>query len=399
MESGALPVVRIADDGDLDDVRHLLEQLGVEWMAEDEEPDRATALWIGNPHRLIGELPPGAGAAGAVAFRIVVADKMTNMLRRALDRARPDFLVSRPFHPAALRLLILHALYLGPERRASARVAVSAAVHFRVGRFSRSAMLVELSRGGCRLIAGRVPALGDCLTLMLPRELTGNGGLSLAGRVVATDPAGGFEPGEQACSIAFESLDIEKRRALRDWMSQHALGRPFLAQKAKSKSAARPRAGQRLVASAKTAARPPVKTAAQAPPSSDASDRRRSPRRPYHRPTLAAGGGIARILMGRDISSGGMRVAPNADLIVGDVLKLVIYGPAGRPPLVLRAVVFRDDGSDGCVLRFENLAPATVAELDEWTTRLPDLGASTKRKAPAVHSIVSEVVEEPEGSE
>ena len=71
--------------------------------------------------------------------------------------------------------------------------------------------------------------------------------------------------------------------------------------------------------------------------------------------------------MGRDLSSGGMRVAPNADLIVGDVLKLVIYGPAGRPPLVLRAVVFRDDGSDGCVLRFENLAPATVAELDEWT--------------------------------
>ena len=65
MESGSLPVVRIADDGELDDVRRLLEQLGVEWMAEDEEPDRATALWIGSPQRLIGERPPSATGGGA----------------------------------------------------------------------------------------------------------------------------------------------------------------------------------------------------------------------------------------------------------------------------------------------------------------------------------------------
>ena len=44
MQSGSLPVIRIADDGELGDVRRLLEQLGVEWVAEDEAKDRPTAL-------------------------------------------------------------------------------------------------------------------------------------------------------------------------------------------------------------------------------------------------------------------------------------------------------------------------------------------------------------------
>jgi hypothetical protein len=112
---------------------------------------------------------------------------------------------------------------------------------------------------------------------------------------------------------------------------------------------------------------------------------------------LAAGGGAARILIGRDFSSGGMRVAPDASLIVGDVLKLVVYAIAGRPPLLLRALVLRDDGDDGFVLRFENLSPET-AELAEWAKAHPNLAGSAEREAPAVHSIVSEVVEEPEGS-
>ena len=114
---------------------------------------------------------------------------------------------------------------------------------------------------------------------------------------------------------------------------------------------------------------------------------------------LAAGAGAARILIGRDLSSGGMRVAPNANLSVGDALKLVIYGPAGRPPLVIRAVVLRDDGDDGCVLHFENVAPKTAAELSEWMTLLPSFSASTPGAAKTLNSIVSEVVEEPEGSD
>jgi hypothetical protein len=114
---------------------------------------------------------------------------------------------------------------------------------------------------------------------------------------------------------------------------------------------------------------------------------------------VLAGGGAARILIGRDLSSGGMRVAPCANLKVGDALKLVIYGPAGRPPLVIRALVSRDDGDDGCVLQFENVAPKTVAELSEWMTLLPTFHGSTPGATTAMNSIVSEVVEEPEVSD
>jgi hypothetical protein len=396
MEPGSLPVVRIADDGELVDVRNLLEQLGIEWLAGDEAAERPTALLIANPRRLIAARSNGGAAAPLPAFRIVVADKMTRSLQRELERSRPDFLVSRPFHPAALRLLILHALYAGPERRGSARVAISAPIRFRTSVFSRGATLVELSRGGCRLIAGHVPAVGEPITVILPKELTGTASLSLAGRIVASDPAGGFEPGEQACSVAFEPLDPEKRRGLRVLMTSHAVASATLdPREAQRPAAAAPAstsasAAIAPAANSKSNAKPSAKSAATAP-----SERRRSSRKPYPRPVLASGGGAARVLIGRDLSSGGMRVAPDSDLIVGDEIKLVIYGPAGRPPLLMRASVARDDGDDGCVLIFQDVAPESAVELAQWTAVLPDLGANAE-SAPPTHSIVSEVVEEPE---
>jgi hypothetical protein len=215
-ESPSLPVVRVCDDGELAEVRSLLDQLGVDWVGGDDEAERPTALWIGNPGRLLAEVESGRALA---AFRIVIADKPTQALERQLERLAPEFLVRRPMHPSALRLLILHALYVGPERRASERVAVSAAVRFRTGVFGRPAQLVELSRGGCRIVASGVPAPGESITVVLPRELTHDAVLHLTGRVVATDSAGGWEPGEHACSVAFEDLTPDMRSALRALMT------------------------------------------------------------------------------------------------------------------------------------------------------------------------------------
>ena len=388
MEHGTLPVVRIADDGELRDVRQLLEQLGVEWVAAREESERTTALLIATPKYLIGARS-SERADAPPAFRIAVADKMTRGLQREIERARPDFLVSRPFHAAALRLLILHALYIGPERRASARVAMSLGVRFRSGVFSRAATLVELSRGGCRLVAERAPAPGESISVIVPRELTGGLPLSLSGRVVGLDPAGGFEPGEQACSVSFEALDPDKRRALRAFMAKQALGGAILAPRVGALAPA----SEAAVAPAKPA-RKRAKQAAAPGAKKGRSERRRSPRSSYARPVLASSGGAARTLMGRDLSSGGMRVAPHADLIVGDELKLVVYGPAGSAPLLLRSQVARDDGADGFVLRFVDLAAEVVAELDAWVQRLPGRVDTDPDARSSVHSVVSEIVEE-----
>ncbi|HEX5065810.1 MAG TPA: PilZ domain-containing protein [Myxococcota bacterium] len=383
MDPGSLPVVRIADDGELTDVRELFEQLGVEWMSADETPERPTALLVATPSRMVGARAQSLPSAPPAAFRIAVADKMTKGLQRELDRARPDFVVTRPFHAAALRLLILHALYVGPERRSAARVALTVAIRFRAGVFSRGATLVELSRGGCRLIAERVPAPGEAATVVLPRELTGGDPLSLSGRIVGADPAGGFEPGEQACSVAFEMLDTEKRRSLRAIMGRLASGGTTLALRPGT------------LAEAKPAGKKKQKKKAAAPETpSKGRERRRAPRSAYARPVLASSGGAARVLIGRDLSSGGMRVAPDPDLLVGDELKLVVYGPAGAAPLLLRSVVSRDDGADGFVLRFEDVAPEAAAELGAWTARLPQLVADAEGEPGALPSIVSEVVEE-----
>jgi hypothetical protein len=390
MDSGSLPVVRIADDGELRDVRKLLDQLGVDWLRPDEEPERGTALLIATPQHALCKRFQNGGSSPA-AFRIVVADKVTRGAQRELERSRPDFLVNRPFHAAALRLLILHALYVGPERRGSTRIALSAAIRFRTSVFSRSATLVELSRGGCRLVAEHVPQTGEALSVIVPRELTGGAPLSLTGRVVGNDPAGGFEPGEQACSIAFESMDNEKRRALRRLLTRQAATGAHLPLRPEAQVPA-------AVPTAKpTAQRSATRKAAAA--RAGCGERRRSPRRAYARPVLASSGGGARVLIGRDISSGGMRVAPGGDLIVGDELKLVVYGPAGSAPLLLRSTVLRDDGSDGCVLRFQNLTPEMVAELDSWTSRLPSLAPAPSGEGGSTHSVVSEVVEDAEESE
>ena len=51
-------------------------------------------------------------------------------LRRRLRDAGTDLIVRRPVHPAALRLLILHSLYRGPEKRRTNRVSVGATIQY-----------------------------------------------------------------------------------------------------------------------------------------------------------------------------------------------------------------------------------------------------------------------------
>ena len=68
--------------------------------------------------------------------------------------------------------------------------------------------------------------------------------------------------------------------------------------------------------------------------------------------------------------------------------------PAGSAPLLLRSVVSRDDGADGFVLRFQDVAPEAVEELTAWTARLPHLASDPQGEPAETPSIVSEVVEE-----
>ena len=91
----------------------------------------------------------------ASAFRIAILDGESRIVRALLRRASFELVVRRPVHPAALRLLLLHTLYLGPEKRRTPRVSVGAPVHFRAGLRRHRAILAEISERGCRLLTSQ----------------------------------------------------------------------------------------------------------------------------------------------------------------------------------------------------------------------------------------------------
>jgi hypothetical protein len=78
-----------------------------------------------------------------------------------------------------------------------------------------------------------------------------------------------------------------------------------------------------------------------------------------------------RILMGRDISLGGMRVDPNPRLRLGICLDLAIHLEGREKPLVLGARVHRIDGERGVVLRFLGVPSETARELTDLMATLP----------------------------
>jgi hypothetical protein len=94
-------------------------------------------------------------------------------------------------------------------------------------------------------------------------------------------------------------------------------------------------------------------------------DRRTETRRLFNRQILGGNEGIARVLIGRDLSTRGLRVEREAAFALGDELKLALYGGVGSSPVMLKAVVERDDGELGWYLQFEALTPAVAKDIEK----------------------------------
>src|SRR5262249_61657001 len=111
--------------------------------------------------------------------------------------------------------------------------------------------------------------------------------------------------------------------------------------------------------------RPPPAAPRQAP-----RDRRRFPRVHYERRVIAAAeAAMHRMLIGHDLSVGGMRVERNPELQVGQRLRIALYDAARETPVVVEAVVARDDGPHGLALHVEQID-------DDIATRLENLVAT-----------------------
>lgn len=125
-----------------------------------------------------------------------------------------------------------------------------------------------------------------------------------------------------------------------------------------------------------------------------AQDRRQQRRVQYERRVIASvRDAMHRILIGRDLSAGGMRIEPHADLRIGDELRVAVYDANQATPLVVEAVVERDDGPAGLVLRFEDVEPIVAERLEALVATLPPVECLEDGETGAIGTVVSEILQ------
>lgn len=390
METSVTPTSLLVHDGELADVCALMGQLGLEFTERrgsprPEDEVRSWDLVVSTPRRLL-ELE--VGAAGSQPVRIAILDKDSKTLRSMLQRAGIDLIVRRPVHPAALRLLILHSLYRGPEKRRALRVSVGAPVRYRAGLRRRSGIMADLSLSGCRLLSTHPLERGRSLTLSIPAGLSGGKGFRLTGTVLRSGDA--EFPGVTASAIAFRGLPLKVREQLRSTVAAHTTGPAVLPEgellvplSSTAEATPGPEAGAPNTARAKAVGE--VKAARL-------RERRASARRQYDQHVIALGVEAARVLIGCDISLGGMRVDPHPDVSLGDELQLAFHVRFREEPLVIQARVSRDDNERGLVLQFHDLSESSQAYLRRMVNYLPIL-AMSKEGEGGSGIIVSEILE------
>jgi hypothetical protein len=367
------PTVLVNHDGELVDVLALLSEAGVGVIDRRGPPtgqDARTSweLVIATPKRIVKLAEMDAKHRAA---RVAIVDGASRTLRSMLQRMAIDFVVRRPVHPTALRLLLLRSLYRGPEKRSGGRVSVGAPVRVRCGFRSRPAVLADLSFRGCRLLSSHGADQDSKVTVRLPAELSGRRALSLKGRVKRCQPASGEAEGMFDIGVILEGLGASARSGVRAILETHAKGPAVL-------NNGRAPGGEpvRKVADSEVVGAP---------------ERRTSSRRPYDRRVTALADDATRVLLGRDISLGGMRVDPTAEIEQGDRFRLAIHVRARKEPLVVTARATRDDGDDGLVLEFEELTAESTEYLKKMINFIPILAA--RGDGDGVGVIVSEILE------
>jgi hypothetical protein len=95
---------------------------------------------------------------------------------------------------------------------------------------------------------------------------------------------------------------------------------------------------------------------------------------------------VEHVLVGRDLSVGGLRVDAHPGLAVGRRLRLAIYDAASLAPLVVDAWVVRDDGPRGVVMRFAGVIGDTLRRLRQLVAQLPALEELSAGSSP--HGVV-----------
>lgn len=363
----ALPTVLLVDDGELDRIRLLLEELGGQldhWVGDTIDAiDRSYDLVVSNPQRapaLSRVLRPSAEAAKPIWIAVHGPDSPP--LRDRLRSLGVDFLIDSEIDSEILRLLLLRALYRGPERRVMPRALVGLRASCETAKDSWPATLIDLGLDGCRLTSAHSVEAGSSLSVSLPARVGAAEDFALCGRVVRVERAGDGNPEQEYCiAVAFEKLDAAAALQLDAIFARDAIG-TGLARSVDDGGALPHASDEPEIALEKV-------------------EQRAQRRAPFRRRITALVGEASHVMLGRDLSAAGIRVEACRGLPVGAELRLGIYAGQRQEPVFVDAVVARDDGERGLALHFKDVDPVMRERLERITSASPSIEALAPRHA------------------
>jgi len=116
------------------------------------------------------------------------------------------------------------------------------------------------------------------------------------------------------------------------------------------------------------------------------------PRHPYGAKVPAFGNRALRVLVGRDLGMGGMRIEYHPDLEVGDRLNLAIYGAAGEEPFLVWGTIARIEGTDGMALVFDSVHSVIAEKLEKLVATLPAVESLHDDETAAMGTVLTEIL-------
>ncbi len=372
------PRVLLLDDGDLIRIRRMLAALDVELehlrgevVREDLEGSRDVV--IATVKRILA-LEGSVDLAELPGKPVWIAVHSQDFLplRVRLRKLGVHFLVQTSVGSEALRLLLLHSLYRGPEKREEPRLPVGSPVDCRDARDTPfAAELLDLAPDGCRLLSTHPLRPETRLSVGLSSKLASGEELWLPGRILRVEPHRGSE--RSLVTVAFDKLGDEALELLGAILGGKVIGTVVtrLGDDLSEETLPITMDQQPAPEPAREVASEPAPESAALPPLPPHP--RANRRITYTRRVTALLGGGEYIILGRDLSIAGMRSEPLPEFPVGTALELAIYGPSGAEPVLVQAVVSRDDGALGTVFRFESIAPGERKRLESIVAKGPEI--------------------------
>jgi len=406
------PGILLVDDGELDEVARVLDTQGISYerlrggqIPAEVAPPRD--LLIVTPRRVerVRRGSPADASPGR-PLRIIAVAEDSPAMRRRLRRNGLHLLIRLPADPEIWRLLVARALYRGSERRIDPRVAVGSPVE--IHESPASTVLVDLSNRGCRLQTTEALTVGDPVEFTIPEDghtWSENGPLTLRGKVRRLIR----EPDDRRCMLAvvFDSdLPESDRTRLTALINHWASGPSSLDAAVVNGVPPIPpcqlpslpdlvlddETDPPILAHSEVQVRVEPGSGGRAPTAEDPRDRREHTRGRYASSIVAEGEAGPFVLIGRDLSAGGMRIERHPDLHVGDRFRVALHGPAPAEPIVVMAEIVRDDGASGFGVIFEGTKKDELTELEKMVACLPDVESLEDGELAGLGAILSEIV-------